>query len=181
MKKIKRNAALVGAVLIAAAMTGCDLLAKPASGSTIGTADENSAQTSKEPVIVQRSALFGSLKECIEDPEIKAELDAMKKEADDGSYKLEIYAENETDLVFEFSYIAEDISEDQRPAMKQNIESRLATGSYAVYYTSLAADLQHDVGDKSITVIVRYLDKTGYVLGEHQYIPQTSTPEISVS
>ncbi|MBR2176408.1 MAG: hypothetical protein IJ861_05650 [Clostridia bacterium] len=58
--------------------------------------------------------------------------------------------------------------------LRTSIESTLASGQYALYYTTIAADLRHDVGDKSITVIVRYLDSTGSLLGEHQYIPKTA-------
>ena len=171
MRKLVKSGfilSLSAAILIAAA--GCS----QGQDNTLTAKGGGNSQSSVPTVIVDTTGIYGSLQECIDDPEVKAELDQMIADADDGEYKLKIFVEDETNLIYEYTYFGELPEDNGMVDLRTSIESTLASGQYALYYTTIAADLRHDVGDKSITVIVRYLDSTGSLLGEHQYIPKTA-------
>ncbi|MBR2176407.1 MAG: hypothetical protein IJ861_05645 [Clostridia bacterium] len=81
MRKLVKSGfilSLSAAMLMAAA--GCS----QGQDNTLTAKGGSSSQSSVPTVIVDTTGIYGSLQECIDDPEVKAELDQMIADADDG-------------------------------------------------------------------------------------------------
>lgn len=177
-KSVRVLSAIIGSALLAVSMSACSVLN--------GASDKNTPtqQSSQKTSIVYVSHVpaYESFQAYLDDPDIKKQFDKDIKKNSSKDYEQRYFVEGEKHLVFEYKYLPADLSlmeASQADYLKEYIESTLSSGAYMRNYTLYTANLQRALDDKSVTVIVRYVDKSGATLGEKEYIPVTSRPEVS--
>lgn len=106
-----------------------------------------------------------TLEDYINQPSVREEIDKAAASESNENGTMTVYVENKTKLVYEFKYTVD------AGLVSSELQSMLE-GSYAQEtYVSIAKELREEVGDNSITVVVRFKNVDGSVIAEKEYTP----------
>lgn len=116
------------------------------------TSKQDTEESSKENNITQ----FSTVKDFVESDIIKSQIDSMKSQFESAGLSIDIYAEGDSTLVYEYKYSQQlPITDETKQALDQALESQRATFEMVLNSVSLA------VGIDNPTCVIKYLNADG--------------------
>lgn len=127
---------------------------------------ESSAESTPDEssVAAAPTGSYSSLDEYLNDPTIKSTMDSTKESFSNDTFDVDIFAEDGTKFVYLFKYKIDLGGSSTGDYLTKSLEGANTT------YDPIAKQLQELIGDKSISVVVRYVDKDGNLLAEKEYV-----------
>lgn len=130
---------------------------------------EESSEPEESSNPIQTSGLtpageFASLDDYINDPRVQAQMESAMETVKSNGLDMTYYSEDGTKFVYDYRYTI-DITEAQKSAVVKSMDSLSTTMAY------VAKSIEDETGLTGISVITRYRDKDGNLIGEKEFFP----------
>ncbi len=132
---------------------------------------EFSSDLEESSSLLNENGHYNSLEDFLADPDLKSYIDSQMETYSKSGFIVDLYAENENILVYEFRKADGDYTD----AEIARIRSKVEEAEFGQTFSRIATSVQNAVDVDGIKISVRYKNFDGSIVAQREYEPSIST------